>query len=94
VVPLDQLRQMASQDPGALRAMARQNAVPKDPGTARAAARFAAHAQQTAVEGVPPGIAAPVVPAAAAAPAPAPVAEKPIAVAPAAGAVERDTDPA
>lgn len=58
VVPLDQLRQMASQDPGALRALARQNAVPRDPGTARAAARFAARAQQTAAAGVPPGIAA------------------------------------
>ncbi len=105
-VPLDQLRQLASQDPGALRAMARQNALPKDPGTARAAARFAARAQQSAGEGLPPGLAALAAPmtapmaappapeAASAAPSVAPAAEPAIVVAPAAGAVERKPDPA
>ena len=98
-VPLDQLRQLASQDPGALRAMARQNAVPRDPGTARAAARFAARAQQTAAEGVPPGIAALAAPAASeapdsAAPDAGPAAQPVIAVSPATGAVERKPDPA
>jgi sec-independent protein translocase protein TatB len=98
-VPLDQLRALASQDPGALRAMARQNAMPRDPGTARAAARFAAHAQQTAAEGVPPGLAALAAPVAApeapaaSAPAPAPAAAPVIAVSPAPGAVDRKPDP-
>ena len=89
-VPLDQLRQIASQDPGALRAMARQNAVPRDPGTARAAARFAARAQRAAVDGVPAGADAQAatvatLPAAAGPAAPAP--EPAIAVTPAPGAV-------
>jgi sec-independent protein translocase protein TatB len=95
VVPLDQLRQMASQDPGAMRALARQNAIPKDPGSARAAAAFAARAQRTAAEAAPPAAAAPSAPP----PAPvvaapeAPAAAEPIAVSPAAGAVERKPEP-
>ena len=66
-VPLDQLHQSAG-DPGAMRARARLSAVPKDPGSARSAARFAAHAQQLAASGAPPAPA----PAPAPAPTPAP----------------------
>lgn len=102
-VPLDQLRQLASQDPGSMRAMARQNAVPRDPGTARAAARFAAQAQLGAAQGVPAGVAALAAPVAAppaaeapasAAPEAGPAAQPAITVSPATGAVERKPDPA
>jgi sec-independent protein translocase protein TatB len=53
VVPLDQMRQLA-QDPGQLRALARANALPKDPGASRAAARFAARAQLAAPSAAAP----------------------------------------